>query len=142
MNNIQRILLPALVLVLTLLVPVKSIAGEYQVTRVIDGDTIKVEGESKKITVRLVGIDAPETSKGKNDPGQPFSQRATKHLASLVLNKIVGVKSYGSDGYGRELGEVFIEDRNINLEMLKAGLAEVYRGKPAAGLDMGPYWEG
>ena len=28
----------------------------------------------------------------------------------------------------------------MNLEMVKVGLAEVYRGKPAKGLDMNPYW--
>jgi endonuclease YncB( thermonuclease family) len=28
----------------------------------------------------------------------------------------------------------------MNLEMVKAGLAEVYRGKPADGLNLGPYW--
>ena len=139
MNNIQRFLLPALILGLTLFVPVQLIAGEYQVTRVIDGDTIKVEDGSKKITVRLAGIDAPETSKIMNDPGQPYGQRAMKHLAILVANQTVDVKSYGFDGDGRVLGEVFFEDRNINLEMVKAGLAEVSRGKPAAGLDLGPY---
>jgi endonuclease YncB( thermonuclease family) len=39
------------------------------------------------------------------------------------------------------LGEVFIEGKNVNLEMVKEGLAEVYRGKPAQGQDVGPYWE-
>jgi endonuclease YncB( thermonuclease family) len=40
------------------------------------------------------------------------------------------------------LGAVFLEDgKNVNIEMIKAGLAEVYRGKPASGLDMGPYWK-
>jgi micrococcal nuclease len=141
MNKFLRIFLLSLILVLAFFLPAQSIAGEYQVARVIDGDTIKVEDASKKITVRLVGIDAPETSKSKNDPGQPYSQRAMKHLASLVLNQTVDVKSYGFDGYGRVLGEVFFEDRNINLEMVKAGLAEVYRGKPAFGMDMGPYWK-
>ena len=29
----------------------------------------------------------------------------------------------------------------MNLEMVKVGLAEVYRGKPARGLDMDPYWK-
>ena len=28
----------------------------------------------------------------------------------------------------------------MNLEMVKVGLAEVYRGKPAGGLDLKPYW--
>jgi endonuclease YncB( thermonuclease family) len=47
----------------------------------------------------------------------------------------------GFDGDGRMLGEVFSEDRNINLEMVKAGLAEVYRGTPVAGLDLELYWK-
>lgn len=49
-------------------------SAESRVTRVIDGDTLKVRGSSGEITVRLVGIDAPEVSHNKNKPGQPFSQ--------------------------------------------------------------------
>ena len=41
-----------------------------------------------------MGIDAPETAKGKKTPGQPFSQRTKKHLAKMVLNKVVDVKGY------------------------------------------------
>jgi len=55
------------------------------------------------------------------------------------LNKSVEVKSYGTDRYGRVLGVVFVDGKDINLEMVKAGLAEVYRGKPADGLNPGPY---
>lgn len=106
------------------------LAGEYQVTRVIDGDTIEVKKGQTKLTVRLAGIDAPETSKKKHEPGQPFSQQSTSLLAKLVLNKSVDVKSYGADRYGRILGEVFVDGNNVNLEIVKAGLAEVYRGTP------------
>ncbi len=60
--------------------------------RVVDGDTIKIKGASGEMTVRLVGIDAPEVSHKKREPGQPFSQQATKHLAGLVLNKTVDIK--------------------------------------------------
>jgi micrococcal nuclease len=60
---------------------------------------------------------------------------------SLVLNQVVDIHSYGFDGDGRMLGEVILEDKNINLQMVKAGLAEVYRGKPAAGQNMEPYWK-
>jgi micrococcal nuclease len=105
------------------------------------GDTIVAVHGSVKFTIRLVGIDAPEVSHAKNQPGQPFSQQSTKHLAGLVLNKTVDVKSFGSDRYGRTLGEVFLDGNNINLEMVKSGLAEVYRGTPAKGQNMEPYWK-
>jgi micrococcal nuclease len=103
--------------------------------------TVKATNNDVKMTIRLVGIDAPETSKKKNQPGQPFSQNSTKYLVSLVLKKSVEVKSYGTDRYGRTLGIVFVGDKNVNLEMVKAGLSEVYRGKTADGLDLKPYWD-
>jgi endonuclease YncB( thermonuclease family) len=62
-------------------------------------------------------------------------------LASLVLNRSVEIKSYGQERYGRTHAEVFVEGRNVNLEMVKAGLAEVYRGTPTLGLDLGLYWK-
>jgi micrococcal nuclease len=57
------------------------------------------------------------------------------------LNKSVEVKSYGTDRYDRTLGVVFVEGINANLEMVKAGLSEVYRGRSAKGLDLKPYWD-
>ena len=40
---------------------------------------------------------------------------------------------------GKSLGEIFAGTVNINIEMLNAGLAEVYRGKPARDLDITTY---
>jgi micrococcal nuclease len=45
------------------------------------------------------------------------------------------------DRHMRTLGVVFVARRNVNLEMVKAGYAEVYRGTPAAGFDSAPYWK-
>ena len=59
----------------------------------------------------------------------------------MVLNKSVDVRSYGNDRYGRTLGVVFVKEMNVNLEMVKAGLAEAYRGRPPKGLDLKPYWD-
>ncbi len=129
------------VVICLLAVSTNSLADQFRVIRVTDGDTIKITGNDVKMTIRLVGIDAPETSKKKNQPGQPFSRKSTNYLASLVLNKSVEVKSYGTDRYGRTLGVVFVGDKNVNLEMVKAGLSEVYRGRPAKGLDLKPYWD-
>jgi endonuclease YncB( thermonuclease family) len=36
---------------------------------------------------------------------------------------------------------VYIDGKNVNLEMVKEGLAEVYKGKPAPGFDNQPYWD-
>ena len=119
--------------------PASAFAGQYEVTRVTDGDTILVKAGGTTTTVRLVGIDAPEASHSKNQPGQPFSKAATKYLAAMVLNKTVEIKSYGSDRYGRTLAEVVLDNRIVNIEMIQAGLSEGYRGKPASGLDMAPY---
>ena len=122
-----------------MLFPALAFAEQFKVIRVTDGDTVKVTNNGKTSTIRLVGIDAPKTSKKKNEPGQPFSRKSTKYLASLVLNKMVDIKSYGKDRYGRTLGVVFVDGMNVNLEMVKAGLTEVYRGPADKGFDNGPY---
>ena len=144
MNAMKRILqiFPKIIpIAIFIVIPAICFADQFEVTRVTDGDTIKVTGNGSKVTIRLVGIDAPETSKKKNQPGQPFSRKSTKYLANLVLNKSVELKSYGTDRYGRILGVIFVDGKNVNLVMIKAGLAEVYRGKPAHGLDLEPYWK-
>jgi len=128
-----------IILLFLLLFPGELLAGQFKVTRVYDGDTVKAEGCGIEIMVRLVGIDAPETSRKKHEPGQPFSQQATKHLAGLVLNRVVEVKGYGMDRYNRILGVIFLDGINVNLEMVKVGLAEVYDGRPPRGFDTGPY---
>ena len=119
--------------------PSASSAGLFKVVQVYDGDTIKAVGHDIEIRVRLVGIDAPETSKAKHKPGQPFGRKAGKYLAGLVLNKTVDIKGYGSDRYGRILGEVFIENKNVNLEMIETGYAEVYSGQPPRGFYLDAY---
>jgi micrococcal nuclease len=119
-----------------------SFADQYKVTRVTDGDTIRGISHGKKITVRLIGIDAPDVSHSKNTPGQPFSKAATKYLAGIVENKTVEIISYGPDRYGRILAEVIVDGRNVNIEMLKAGYAEVYRGDSLVEiLDTKAYWQ-
>ena len=134
-----RALKSLFLIIVILILPGTVYSGQFECTRVTDGDTITVTQNGFKSTIRLVGIDAPEKSHGKHQPGQPFSQASTKYLASLVLNKDVDIKSYGTDRYGRTLGVVYCNGRNVNLDMVKAGLAEVYRGKPAPGFDNAPY---
>jgi len=114
-------------------------AGQFLVTKVYDGDTIRAEGHDVHIVVRLVGIDAPEVSRKTADSGQPFGRDAKRVLSEMVLNKPVDIRGYGTDRYNRILGVVQLGGKNINLEMVRMGLAEVYRGKPPKMLDISSY---
>jgi len=113
---------------------------KFKVIKVYDGDTFMAAGHNIKIMARLVGIDTPETAnKRRQKPGQPYSQKAGKYLAKMVLNKTVQIRSYGIDSYNRLLTEVFAGNRNVNLELLRSGFAEVYNGKSPKGFDLAPY---
>jgi len=87
------------------------------VEKVIDGDTIKINGTS----VRLLGINCPEK-------GEEYYLEAKQYLESLILNKTVVLK-YGNekyDKYNRVLAYVFLENENINLKIIKEGYANYY----------------
>jgi endonuclease YncB( thermonuclease family) len=103
--------------------------AEGTVTHVADGDTITViTANQTKLRIRMVGIDAPETPKGTKFPGQPYGKEAEAHLKQLIEGKRVTVEIYGVDRYKRLLSTIFLDGKDINLAMIEAGLAEVYRG--------------
>jgi endonuclease YncB( thermonuclease family) len=118
---------------------IKSIEGT--VINVSDGDTIVVvTNDGTKVKVRLAGIDTPETPKinhktGKvTKPGQPYGEDAKTFVEHLVGGKFVRVNIYGFDRYKRPLGFVDGKEINLNFELVKNGLAEVFKGG-----EYGPY---
>ena len=126
-------------IVFFLFLPISSLASQFEVMKVYDGDTIKVKGYGVEIKLRLAGIDAPEISKNKIGFAQPFSQEARAYLSSLVLNKAIEIKGHGYLNIDLMLGTVFLDGKNINLEMVRAGLAEVYGGKAPKDLNLDPF---
>ncbi len=138
-SNILNFLIYFAVFYILLFLPLLTFAGHVKVTRVYDGDTIQVIENEKEIIIHLVGIDAPEISHKKHLPGQPFCLKSKEYLSSLILNKVVYIKFFGKDGSEKLLGEIFADQKNINIEMIKAGLAEVYRGIPAKDLEITAY---
>ena len=119
-------------------IPKKSDKSNFLVTKVFDGDTVQVQGQGLEFRIRMVAIDAPETG-GSKKKGQPYAQKATKVLRQLLQGKKVRLKQYGTGGYNRILAEIFSQNRNINLSMLRQGLAEIYRGRLPKSLDSSPY---
>ncbi len=118
----------------------KNKVRQFKVVKIFDGDTIKIKGFDLIFKIRLVGIDCPEFG-FNNLKSQPFSKKAKQYLISLLDNKTVTIKTYGTDAYNRQLAEVFSNNKNINLEMIKAGLAEVYKGRRPKKLDSHTYFK-
>lgn len=53
-------------------------------------------------------------------------EKATEYLKSLLLNKEVNCSDEGLDKYKRQLSYCFVQGKNINQEMVKAGYAVAY----------------
>jgi endonuclease YncB( thermonuclease family) len=94
---------------------------ENTVTRIIDGDTVEIRGANNKtLTVRLLGIDAPEN-------GQAYGKKSTKALSNLVYKKQVKFKGNQHDKYGRLLSRLYVDELDISEAMISQGAAWVYR---------------
>lgn len=111
--------------------PIVLCEGVYQVARVVDGDTLLLSSGAR---IRLQGIDTPETVK-PNHPVQPWGPQATDFTRRLVSGKQVRLQFDPErlDRHGRLLAYVWIEDRLLNEELLRAGLARAqpqYRFSP------------
>ena len=92
-----------------------------RVVGVPDGDSLVVlDADRREHRVRLAGIDAPEK-------GQRFSNRARDNLGAMVRRQQVVVIWHKRDNYDRLVGVVYLDDREINLEQLRAGYAWWYR---------------
>lgn len=91
-----------------------------RVVGVADGDTLTcLTAAKKQVKVRLGEIDAPENK-------QPFGTAAKKVLSDAVFGKDVVIKGGGTDRYGRTLGIVYIQNKNVNLMLVQKGMAWAY----------------
>lgn len=93
-----------------------------QVVRVIDGDTIEIEGGQR---VRYIGIDTPE-SKHPNKPVECFSAEASKRNAELVADKEIQMEQdvNETDRYGRLLRYVYVDGQMVNETLVADGFAQ------------------
>ncbi|OED39251.1 hypothetical protein AB833_17160 [Chromatiales bacterium (ex Bugula neritina AB1)] len=91
------------------------------VTKVHDGDSIHITPSGKKrVIIRLAGIDAPELA-------QPFGMVSRDMLRSMILNRPAEARCHKQDKYHRQVCVVYFEGEDINLQMVKAGMAWHYK---------------
>ncbi len=125
-----------------------AITIEGRVVKVSDGDTISVASGRYIYKIRLMGIDAPESSRNakfKRDISKPYvnnefnvfinvppsrllelGQEAKREMRRLVYGKVVRVEIVKTDRYGRNLGWVWLGDTLVNAHMVRKGLARPY----------------
>ncbi|NLO02072.1 MAG: nuclease [Bacteroidales bacterium] len=89
------------------------------VIRVIDGDTFVFQTEEGSVVVRMEGTDAPERD-------QPFAGESTDFLKQYLNRKAV-LRVSGTDRYGRTIGTLHVNKRDINLLSVKKGFAWHYK---------------
>lgn len=101
------------------------------VERVIDGDTLVLEGGER---VRLIGVDTPETVHPQK-PVERFGKEASEFTRGMVEGERVRLEYEQGmpteDRYGRTLGYVYLEDGTLlNLEIIERGYGHAYTRFP------------
>ena len=102
----------------------------FSVIKVVDGDTLNIDMDGKSQTIRLIGLNTPETV----DPRKPvecFGKEASKKAVELLAGKKVLIEKDSSQGdydkYQRLLAYVFLEDgTNFNKWMIENGYGYEY----------------
>lgn len=111
----------------------KSTSSEYlyyTVSSVVDGDTVKINMNGKTETLRLIGLDTPETL----DPRklvQCFGKEASNKAKELLVGKKVRIETDPSQGskdkYNRTLAYIYLENGLFyNKYMIEQGYAHEY----------------
>lgn len=98
-----------------------STSRTCKIVGVSDGDTATCLLDDKtQIKIRLAQIDAPES-------GQDFGQVSKHALSDMIYGRVVSLKISTTDRYGRTVAEVFIDETNVNKQMVAQGMAWAYR---------------
>ena len=88
------------------------------VSRIVDGDTLQLQNGKE---IRLYGVSTPEQK-------EPYYQEANQFTESMVLNKEITLEQeekYKQDKFGRLLGYVIVDGVNLNIALVRNGLAKV-----------------
>lgn len=97
-------------------------------TNVVDGDTIDVDLDvgfrhRTEQRLRLKRIDAPETWRPSSEEERIAGEAATLFVEDLILEKEIYVRTYKTDSWGRYLGEIYVQGKNLSDKLVKVGHA-------------------
>ncbi len=90
-----------------------------KVIKIADGDTLTLLVNNKQHKIRLSDLDTPERK-------QPFGTKAKQALSDLAFGKQARVVEITTDRYGRIVGRVYVDETDVNRELVAQGFAWVY----------------
>jgi endonuclease YncB( thermonuclease family) len=123
----KALLIQVMLLVLLISASASAETIHGMVRAVYDGDTISLTSRGAgRVTVRLYGIDAPETKK-PDKAGQQYGDISRRMLMFRIMGKAVTVEVKDRDQYNRVVGVVRLNRVDINAMMVKEGMAWAYR---------------
>ncbi len=105
-----------------------SLAGQYRVIRIVDGDTIIVNYKDKNEKVRLLCGNTSESVHPDKKQNIPMGKTASDCTKKRLKGKYVDLEFEGPirGRYGRLLAYVFVDGVNLNLELVRQGLRPYY----------------
>jgi micrococcal nuclease len=124
-------------LVALLLSATPAFSTPYEITRVIDGDTVEIAVDflpsplPPKLSIRVMGIDTPEKApRAQCDAEAALARKASAFTKDAVANATeIDVQILKWDKYGgRVLGEVYLDHQSLAESLVSAGLARHYKG--------------
>lgn len=115
-----------------------ALADQYQITRVIDGDTVEIAVDflpaplPPKLSIRVIGIDTPEKA-----PRAQCEAEAKKAVEATRFTKRAVAEATKTEVYlikwdkygGRVLGSVVFDGVSLSDSLIAAGLARPYKGE-------------
>jgi micrococcal nuclease len=104
--------------------------GYYKVTHIADGDTIKVDMNGKTESIRMIGVDTPESVK-PNSPVQCYGREASDFTKQNLTNQSVRLEADPAgdnrDRYDRLLRYVYLQDGTLwNQKLIDQGYGFAY----------------
>ena len=114
-----------------------ALADQYEITRVIDGDTVEIAVDflpaplPPKLSIRVIGIDTPEKA-----PRAQCEAEAKKAVEATRFTKRAVAEATKTEVYllkwdkygGRVLGSVVFDGVSLSDSLISAGLARPYKG--------------
>jgi micrococcal nuclease len=125
-------------IVALLLSTAPALATPYEITRVVDGDTVEIAVDflpsplPPRLSIRVMGVDTPEKApRAQCDAEAALARKASAFTKDAVANALeIDIKILKWDKYGgRVLGEVYLDHQSLAQSLISAGLARPYKGE-------------